>query len=58
MLKSITLGASADNLCLWKKYNGFDPEVSSESSNSALRRLDVGAYPKPRTIIFSLQLRY
>lgn len=58
VLKSLTLSASGDNLCLWKKYNGFDPEVSSESSNSALRRLDVGAYPKSRTIIFSLQLRY
>ena len=31
---------------------------STSSSNSALRRVDIGAYPKPRTIIFSLQIRY
>lgn len=41
-----------------EKYNGFDPDVSSEGTSSTLRRMDLGAYPKPRTIIFSLQLRY
>ena len=57
-LKDIRISVSGENLYLWKKYNGFDPDVSTSSSNSALRRVDIGAYPKPRTIIFSLQLRY
>ncbi|MEG0806787.1 MAG: TonB-dependent receptor [Alistipes sp.] len=57
-LRDLRLSVSGENLYLWKKYNGFDPDVSSSSSNSTLRRVDIGAYPKPRTIIFSLQLRY
>ncbi len=58
VLRDITLGASAENLFLWSRYNGFDPDVSTESSGSTLRRVDMGAYPRARTVIFSLQLRY
>ena len=57
ILRDLRLSVSGENLYLWKKYNGFDPDVSS-SSDSALRRVDIGAYPKPRTVIFSLELRY
>ena len=57
-LRDITLSVSGENLYLWKKYNGFDPDVSSEGTSSTLRRMDLGAYPKPRTVIFSLQIRY
>ena len=57
-IRDITLNLSAENLHIWKKYNGFDPDVSTDSSASALRRVDLGAYPKPRTIVFSIQLRY
>ena len=57
-LRDLTLSVSGENLYLWKKYNGFDPDVSSEGTSSTLRRMDLGAYPKPRTIIFSIQLRY
>ena len=58
VLRDITISASGENLYLWKNYNGFDPDVSTESSGSTIRRMDNGAYPKPRTIIFSVQLRY
>lgn len=57
-LNDITLTLSGENLYLWKYYNGFDPDVSTSSSNATLRRVDNGAYPKPRTITFSLQIRY
>jgi len=57
-IRDITLNLSAENLHIWKKYNGFDPDVSTDSGDSALRRVDLGAYPKPRTIVFSIQLRY
>ena len=57
-LRDITLTAVGDNLFLWKKYNGFDPDVSSEGTSSTLRRADIGAYPKARTFTFSIQLRY
>ncbi|MGN0191181.1 MAG: SusC/RagA family TonB-linked outer membrane protein, partial [Candidatus Cryptobacteroides sp.] len=57
-LRDIKLTASGENLFLWKKYNGFDPDVSSSGDSSTLRRLDLGAYPKARTIVFSVQIRY
>lgn len=57
-LKDITLTVSGENLYLWKNYNGFDPDVNSEGTSSTLRRVDIGAYPKARTIIFSVQVRY
>lgn len=37
-LRDIRVSVSGENLYLWKKYNGFDPDVSTSSSNSALRR--------------------
>ena len=57
-LRDITLSAVANNLYLWANYNGFDPDVSTESDGSTLRRVDMGAYPRSRTIVFSIQLRY
>ena len=57
-VKEITVGASGDNLILWKRYNGFDPDVNSEGSSSVLRRVDIGAYPKCRTIMFNLKMTF
>ncbi|MBQ9311101.1 MAG: TonB-dependent receptor [Bacteroidales bacterium] len=57
-LRDATFSLSGDNLLLWKYYNGFDPDVSSEGTSSTLRRVDLGAYPKSRTITFSIQVRY
>lgn len=57
-LRDVSLGMSAENLFLVSKYPGFDPDVSTESDNSTLRRVDIGAYPKARTIVFSVQIRY
>ena len=56
--RDLTLSCVGDNLYLWKNYNGFDPDVSSEGTSSTLRRVDLGAYPKARTVTFSIQLRY
>ena len=58
VIRDITVSASGENLYLWKNYNGFDPDVSTNSGGSTIRRMDNGAYPKPRTIIFSVQIRY
>ncbi|MBQ3246939.1 MAG: SusC/RagA family TonB-linked outer membrane protein, partial [Alistipes sp.] len=57
-LREITVGVNAENVWLWSKYNGFDPDVSTSSGDSTLRRVDMGAYPRARTIIFSLQIKY
>lgn len=57
-LRDMQFTLAGENLFLWKKYNGFDPDVSSQSGTSTLRRVDIGAYPKPRTVVASIQIRY
>ena len=57
-LRDATFSVIGENLYLWKNYNGFDPDVSSEGTSSTLRRVDLGAYPKARTVTFSIQVRY
>ena len=58
VFREITVGVSGDNIYLWKYYNGFDPDVSSEGTSSVLRRADIGAYPKARTFMFNLNLKF
>ncbi len=57
-LRDVTVSLAGENLFLWKRYNGFDPDVSSEGTSSTLRRVDIGAYPKARTITMGVQVRY
>lgn len=52
-LKGMTVGVSAENLWLWKNYNGFDPDVST-----SLYRLDNGSFPRPRTVVFNLSMNF
>ena len=58
IFREITVGVSGDNIYLWKYYNGFDPDISSDGSSSILRRADIGAYPKARTFMFNLNLKF
>ncbi|WP_394332357.1 TonB-dependent receptor [Niabella soli] len=57
-LKSIALSVNGSNLFLLKYYNGFDPEVSTQSGGSTLRRIDNGAYPPNRTITFTAEIKF
>lgn len=57
-LQELKLSLSGNNLFLWKKYNGYDPEVSTESGNSTIRRMDNGAYPASRTISLSAFVKF
>jgi len=58
IISDVTFTVAGENLYLWKKYNGFDPDVTTAGTSSTLRRIDNGAYPKARTVVFSLQLKY
>ncbi len=53
--KTLKIGVTGENLFLWKKYNGFDPDVST---STAARRLDAGSFPRPRTYTLNLQLNF
>src|SRR5690606_7888215 len=56
-LQNLSLYVTGTNLYLWTKYNGYDPDVSNNSS-STVRRKDDGVYPKNRTIAFSISTRF
>lgn len=56
-VRGISIGLIGENLFLWTKYNGFDPDVSTESDNAALRRVDMGAYPRERSVVLNLKIR-
>jgi len=55
--RSLTLGLSGDNLFLWAPYNGFDPDVSTSSSSTSLRRVDMNAYPRAKMLVLSAQIK-
>lgn len=57
VVKGLTIGLTGENLFLWTAYNGFDPDVSTSSETSTLRRADVGAYPRARQVMLNLQIR-
>lgn len=56
--KSLTLGISGNNLWLWSEYPGFDPDVSTESDDSTLRRVDINSYPTSRKVVVSAQIKF
>lgn len=58
VVRNLVLGVTAENLFLWTKYNGYDPDVSTNSENSALRRVDIGAYPSARSVVMNVQLKF
>ncbi len=58
VVRNLVLGVTAENLFLWTKYNGYDPDVSTNSENSALRRVDIGAYPSARSFVMNVQLKF
>ncbi|HEY4060341.1 MAG TPA: TonB-dependent receptor [Puia sp.] len=45
---------SGQNLYVFTKYTGLDPEVGSMNQNPILQNIDYGRYPTPRSITFGL----
>lgn len=54
-INSFRVYISAQNLFVWTKYSGLDPEVSTRPS-ALTPGFDWSAYPKARTITFGLNL--
>ena len=57
-IRNMTLSLKGDNLWLWTRYNGYDPDVSTDSDGGVLRRVDKGAYPRSRSFILGLQFNF
>ncbi len=54
--------ASVQNLYTFTKYDGMDPEVGYGFDNGATDRfssgIDLGFYPRPRTVLFGISLKF
>lgn len=57
MIHNLRLYATGNNLALWTKYSGFDPEVSTKG-NGLTPGLDFGAYPRSRSFVFGVNLTF
>ncbi len=49
---------SGQNLHVFTKYSGLDPEVGSLNQNPILQNIDYGRYPTPRTVTFGLNAEF
>lgn len=55
-ISGVRLFLSANNLLTFTNYSGFDPEVSS--NNALIRGFERFSYPRARTIIVGLNLKF
>jgi TonB-dependent starch-binding outer membrane protein SusC len=55
-IRSLRIYISGQNLALWTKYTGFDPEVSNGGQSALNRGDDYDAYPRAKTFNIGVQL--
>lgn len=58
ILKNISLHASANNVWVWTKYSGWDPDVNSFGNNLMKMGVDSGSYPTSRSFSFDIKLTF
>ncbi len=58
IVKNLTLGVTGNNLLLFTKYKGFDPESSSTPAGSNANGFAGFTYPALRSVIFSLNVGF
>lgn len=57
-MNTLKVYASGQNLYVFTKYSGLDPEVGSLNQNPTLMNVDNGRYPIPRVITFGLNAQF
>ena len=57
-ISKLRIYASAQNLFCLSNYSGYDPEVSTASSNPMTPGLDWGAYPRSRVFTMGLEISF
>lgn len=58
VLKNITVGASVNNVYVWSKYSGYDPEINSYGYDLTRIGVDNGSFPRTRTFCFDLKFTF
>ena len=49
---------TANNLHVWTKYSGFDPEVNTRRTTPLTPGVDYSAYPKARSFTFGTNITF
>jgi len=57
-ISNIRAYVSGTNLLTFTKYKGYDPEVSSFTSNDALTGVDLGNYPSSKVFTFGIEVLF
>lgn len=57
-IKGIYVGVSGQNLIVFTKYSGWDPDVNSFGSDIRRLGVDMGSYPSARTVSCDLKLTF
>lgn len=57
-LSRLNVFASGQNLYVFTKYSGLDPEIGSLNQNPIYSNIDMGRYPIPRTITFGVNAQF
>jgi len=58
MMNRLKVFVSGQNLYVFTKYNGLDPEIGFANQNVLLQNIDNGRYPIPRVITFGLNAEF
>jgi len=57
-MSRLRLYLTGNNLAVFTKYSGYDPEVNVRSNNPVTPGLDYSAYPKSRSFIFGINASF
>jgi TonB-linked SusC/RagA family outer membrane protein len=59
-IQTARVSVTGQNLIVWTKYNGYDPEVNNDRSVNGITSygIDYLSYPKAKTVIFSVNLGF
>ena len=57
-ISAIRMSVGAQNVFTLTKYQGFDPDISSNGSSATSQGLDLNSYPAYRTINFGVKITF
>lgn len=59
-VQTVRVSVTGQNLALWTKYTGYDPEVNNDRSINGITSygVDYLSYPKAKTILFGLNVGF
>ncbi|KQS34095.1 TonB-dependent receptor [Dyadobacter sp. Leaf189] len=59
-VQTVRLSVTGQNLAVWTKYNGYDPEVNNDREIKGVTSygIDYLSYPKARTVLFGVNVGF